>query len=409
MYPKGFVWEEAVCAFEEAHDPPRLLAVGEVWPYRWQESDIVVCGDCADAVERGDGWAVKAVALRVFPANGIKAFGSTGTWKDAYEAVLSIKDSIALPTERRALWSDGMSKPTGDPYALERMMRPFVPDELNPPSLYWLEPATQALIEESSADVPRPTFVSDLDIPDSGFVLFGKPLWLPQRAGNSALEVATGMSWTVGQIEGNAENVLFVLPWLTPTMTGPIITEDSVHDADDIRLMQSSLEREWIKRQTKVTGPIMPFVPSVLLNADHELITEIPEAGDWLSPENYMFRLFVAFAAWVQSTVTPEDKPADRAIRRQYQRKKQEPPLVKMVKLRGAESLAVPDEASEPTEHDDSERSRFDHRWVVSGHWREQACGPNHSRRRPVFIAPHIKGPEGTEVRHTERIYKVDR
>lgn len=32
------------------------------------------------------------------------------------------------------------------------------------------------------------------------------------------------------------------------------------------------------------------------------------------------------------------------------------------------------------------------HRWWVRGHWRQQACGPNRSQRRPVFIAPHTSG-----------------
>lgn len=36
----------------------------------------------------------------------------------------------------------------------------------------------------------------------------------------------------------------------------------------------------------------------------------------------------------------------------------------------------------------------FNRRWWVGGHWRQQACGPNHSERRPKWIAPYIKGPQ---------------
>jgi hypothetical protein len=32
-------------------------------------------------------------------------------------------------------------------------------------------------------------------------------------------------------------------------------------------------------------------------------------------------------------------------------------------------------------------------RWVVSGHWRNQAHGPNRSLCRPIYIEPHLKGP----------------
>lgn len=54
-------------------------------------------------------------------------------------------------------------------------------------------------------------------------------------------------------------------------------------------------------------------------------------------------------------------------------------------------------------EHDEPEREAsadgvrkyrpYDHRFIVSGHWREQAYGPNHSERRRQWIAPFVKGP----------------
>lgn len=38
-------------------------------------------------------------------------------------------------------------------------------------------------------------------------------------------------------------------------------------------------------------------------------------------------------------------------------------------------------------------------RWLVRGHWRNQACGPNRSERKHVFIEPYWKGPEGGPLR----------
>lgn len=35
----------------------------------------------------------------------------------------------------------------------------------------------------------------------------------------------------------------------------------------------------------------------------------------------------------------------------------------------------------------------FNHRFPVSGHWRQQACGPNHSQRKPKYIGDYLKGP----------------
>lgn len=36
---------------------------------------------------------------------------------------------------------------------------------------------------------------------------------------------------------------------------------------------------------------------------------------------------------------------------------------------------------------------------LCKGHWRQQACGPNHADRRPKWIAPYVKGPEGAPLK----------
>lgn len=42
-------------------------------------------------------------------------------------------------------------------------------------------------------------------------------------------------------------------------------------------------------------------------------------------------------------------------------------------------------------------------RWLVRGHWRQQRVGPGRKYTRPVFVAPHIKGPDGAPLK-TERV-----
>lgn len=64
-----------------------------------------------------------------------------------------------------------------------------------------------------------------------------------------------------------------------------------------------------------------------------------------------------------------------------------------------------------PTHHvdDGDETAReYHHRWWVRGFWRQQPCGPNRSERRPTFVAPHIRGPEGKPfITKPERVYRV--
>lgn len=47
------------------------------------------------------------------------------------------------------------------------------------------------------------------------------------------------------------------------------------------------------------------------------------------------------------------------------------------------------------------------HRWVVRGHWRWQAYGPGRMQRRRQWISPHVKGPAGTPIVTSQKVYDV--
>jgi hypothetical protein len=47
----------------------------------------------------------------------------------------------------------------------------------------------------------------------------------------------------------------------------------------------------------------------------------------------------------------------------------------------------------------------YTHRWVVRGHWRNQAHGKNHSQRRVTWVPSYTKGPAGKPLRQTERVW----
>jgi hypothetical protein len=53
----------------------------------------------------------------------------------------------------------------------------------------------------------------------------------------------------------------------------------------------------------------------------------------------------------------------------------------------------------------DAERT-LQHRFIVRGHWRQQAVGPGRKDHRPVYIAPFVKGPEGAPFLDREKVYK---
>lgn len=83
-----------------------------------------------------------------------------------------------------------------------------------------------------------------------------------------------------------------------------------------------------------------------------------------------------------------------RADRRRIQREQQEPPRVRVITLR---------RPANSTAGGESDRE-YHHQWIVRGHWRQQWY-PGREVHRPVWIAPHVKGPEGAPMLGGEKVY----
>jgi hypothetical protein len=101
-------------------------------------------------------------------------------------------------------------------------------------------------------------------------------------------------------------------------------------------------------------------------------------------------------AAWLlmaqPGIATVTDAQFDRAARRRMP-KDQEPPRVRVITLRRPSGSSS----------GDSDRE-YHHQWIVRGHWR-QHWYPARQVHRPVWIAPHVKGPEGAPLLGGEKVY----
>jgi hypothetical protein len=56
------------------------------------------------------------------------------------------------------------------------------------------------------------------------------------------------------------------------------------------------------------------------------------------------------------------------------------------------------------TDSGDGPSRVYTRRWLVRGHWRQQAVGPGRSQRRPTYVPPYVKGPDGAPMIETERV-----
>lgn len=59
-----------------------------------------------------------------------------------------------------------------------------------------------------------------------------------------------------------------------------------------------------------------------------------------------------------------------------------------------------------PADSDQPASSRqYQHRWLVRGHWRQQAYGPEQSLRKPVWVPSYIKGPADAPLKERPHVH----
>ncbi|MGV9181799.1 hypothetical protein [Arcanobacterium canis] len=86
------------------------------------------------------------------------------------------------------------------------------------------------------------------------------------------------------------------------------------------------------------------------------------------------------------------------ALRRAGLPRRPDPLTITVATLR--ESLRAPGEPAEKAPGGRELSVRF----LVRGHWRNQVCGPARSKRKPVWVAPFVKGPEGAPFKETDLV-----
>jgi hypothetical protein len=137
-------------------------------------------------------------------------------------------------------------------------------------------------------------------------------------------------------------------------------------------------------------GPILgwyTWAPGLAAAVDPEI-----EPDPWIranDPQIEDHEIFTrtVLAGWVlmqQSISRVEPSAADRSERRRCARAGISPDVL-VVRLRRIETATAND--------DEVVAVDWSHRWLVSGHWRQQYY-PSESGHRPIWINPHVKGPQ---------------
>lgn len=246
--------------------------------------------------------------------------------------------------------------------------------ELSRSALWFVEPNMCELLRHAWPTVPATTLDETLPPAQAGVVFFATPMVGLDADNPGASVIFHAMSWGWVALEqlGNRE-ALGIVPWQCwgpswapmgrtdwPLGSDTDTTETVLDDDDDaarIRLASQSEDRR--------------ILAALWLLAAQERVAETER-------------------------VTITNKGARRRYEREYNTR---PPMVNVIDVRRPLG-----EAGGPAGPRLVEWTR---RWMVEGHWRQQAYGTGRTLRRPTYIAPFVKGPADKPLVLTEKVRTV--
>jgi hypothetical protein len=108
----------------------------------------------------------------------------------------------------------------------------------------------------------------------------------------------------------------------------------------------------------------------------------------------YVSQDMTAWLLMQQPVTTVADATFDRAERRRLARQRLDDRPVRVINLRRRAASTIAGQSDR----------EYHHQWIVRGHWRDQWYA-SRGVHRPVWIAPHVKGPEGAPMLGGEKVH----
>jgi hypothetical protein len=273
-------------------------------------------------------------------------------------------------------------RPAGDTHAAGQHLAHAEADRVLKGELYWTSAQMTELASEAAKTMPGFTLAPE-DMPSAyGLMAFERPIrTVVSPEGGHAVPI-TAAAWGLWHPDKYQAGGVWV-SWYSDTAAAI----DAQSDAD----MHPNVKAMMKASQPSITYDCESMAPFT----DQDARRINPFTGEDASPEALTVDLLKATWLLMQQPLvrTTEIEP-DRTVRKRLRRAGQEPKPVRVIELRRPKASS---------EHGDGDRE-YHHQWIVRGHWRQQ-WHPKREVHRPVWIAPHIKGPEGAPLIGGEKVY----
>ncbi|WP_151481435.1 hypothetical protein [Streptomyces albicerus] len=279
-------------------------------------------------------------------------------------AAMSVEDEMGRPQA-------GLS-PTGNQRRLDEINR------LGSAELFFVSSAMTKLAIAAADSLPSFKLASS-DVPTlNGFIIFEEPIAEDPntKGGHGEPVYISGASWSFTDM-GLQSPVLWFSFYV------------DLHRTFEAEVAEGTITEEEAERQ-KRAQPRFAYT----MDAAHFVDSDMHLNED--SVLNLWGRTILT--AWLlmrQPLAKLSDLEPDRATRKRLQRANRKPASVRVIELRRPNRSEDPGEGGTPRD--------YHHQWIVRGHWRQQWY-PRLQVHRPVWIAPHVKGPEGAPMIGGEKV-----
>jgi hypothetical protein len=281
-----------------------------------------------------------------------------------------------LALMRRGQWGDG-DFVNGSDFTRDqaRVNASAIGDILRRGTPYFCAREACDLIEAGGREIPplqlRPHYLPT----DAGFVWFERPLSLPTGENLPRIDMTSLGWWGLGEdTQGRGGAFFFVGMQQQPGRgSTPATSFTWVWDQD----------QHWVLREG---FPSIGAIAPVLIE---RVRTEL--------------NLVAAFVAFMdQRIVVPTEERLQRPERRRLERMGVPRETVSVMRIRRPTTY--------PQHGGERDAVDWSCRWIVSGHWRQQACGPRRRLRRPLWVTPYVKGPQDKPLKpEARRVFAVAR
>lgn len=254
-------------------------------------------------------------------------------------------------------------------------------------SLFYASQDTSRLAGCAAKSLPATDISLDIIPSSSGFIYFAEP------------QVEVGR--TDKRQEPNAVAVLWI------ALERGIIFCPFTEREDYLSELATDTSREGrriYKEEWSMYAPLIPPLGTDLMWLPYGLYEADPERLTWESKFSSEQIALLVIASWLlmnqKELAEDEQVHASRSAQKRIRRAGHSLDPVRVVRI--GQKHKQPHSANG---HSDRE---FSHRWIVQGHWRNQAYGEGRALRRPKWIAPYVKGPEDKPlvVRETVNLWK---